>query len=74
MRLIDFKGASIDTLKDVQFDPQHFALANNSALHKLDSELLLNRTRLLINFSKSAATLLPSTFFEEFVMDNSIAG
>jgi len=50
-----------------------FEFANNSALLKLDSDLLTDRTRLLINFSKSAATLLPSTFFEESVRNNSIA-
>lgn len=46
IRAIDYqrttvlKNARIETLKDTQFDPQQFALANNSTLRKLDHDLL----------------------------------
>jgi len=43
-------------------------------LRKLDADLLADRTLLLIKFSQSAATLIPSTFFEAGVEKNSIAG
>ncbi len=46
IRAIDYqrttvlKNARIETLKDTQFDPQQFALANNSTLRTLDPDLL----------------------------------
>ena len=50
-RQTEFKNAKIEILKDVQFDPKKFALANNSPLRDLDNELLVQRTSLLIQFS-----------------------
>ena len=48
-------------------------MASNSPLKKLDIDLIQNRVNLLFSFSKSVDALLPDTFFEENVSENSIA-
>lgn len=48
-------------------------MASNSPLKKLDIDLIQNRSNLLFRFSKSVDALLPDTFFEENVSENSIA-
>lgn len=65
--------SGIKELRETQFDASTFPMATNSPLKKMDLDLIQNRVTLLFRFSKSVNALLPDTFFEENVSDNSIA-
>jgi hypothetical protein len=65
--------AVIKDLRETQFDASVFPMGSNSPLKKLDIDLIQNRSNLLFTFSKSIDALLPDTFFEENVSENSIA-
>ena len=62
----------IKNLRETQFDQSTFKLANDSAVKKMNTDLVQNRVDLLFRFSKSVDTLLPDTYFQENAFKGSI--
>jgi len=53
----------IKNLRETQINLSAFELGQDSAVKKMDHDLVQNRVDLLFRFSKSVDTLLPDTYF-----------